>query len=209
MQSRDGTLASGSPVAVASGADMRWCVDTLGIPVELAAASSPVAVADLTPGERARLPAVGNLRRDDWLRGRAALKLLLGPAADTSTMAFPNRCLSLTHSAGLAVAARCDDQGGQVGLGVDFEDRRTVDPRAARFYLRDHETGDLLRLWTVKEALFKATPDNDDDTLLDYEVADPGALAGTATGRAGRRFRYASAPLRQGWLTIVVGDAAV
>ena len=104
------------------------------------------------------------------------------------------------------MAARCDEEGGQVGLGVDFEDERPVDPRVARFYLRDHEQGDLLRLWTVKEALFKATPDNGDATLLDYEVADPEALAGTATDRAGRRFRYSSGRLRQGWLTIAVGE---
>ena len=199
----------GLAASVGLAATIRWRDDALGIPVELAATESPVAVGELWPGERARLPAANSLRRGDWLRGRAALKLLLGPGTDTSTVAFPHRCLSLTHAAGLAVAARCDEEAGQVGLGVDFEDRRQIDPRAARFYLRDHEKGDPLRLWTVKEALFKATPDNADATLLDYEVADPDALAGTATDRAGRRFRYASASFRQGWLTIAVGDAHV
>jgi len=189
---------------------MRWRDDTLGVAVELAATRSPVALADLSPGERAQVPPVDSVRRDDWLRGRAALKMLLGGTGDTSAVAFPNRSLSLTHAAGLAVAARChDDGGGHTGLGLDFEDERRVDPRAARFYLRDHELGDLLRLWTVKEALFKATPDNGDATLLDYEVADPESLAGSATDRIGRRFRYSSGRLLQGWLTIAVGDAAV
>jgi len=191
----------------------RWCDTALGIPVELAAVSSPVAVADLSPGERAQLPKGGGARRGDWLRGRAALKVLLD-GADTATVAFPHRALSLTHAAGLAVAARAD--GHQAGLGVDFEGERSIDPRAARFYLRDAEQadladGDLLRLWTVKEALFKATPANDGATFLDYEVADAHALApvGTATDRAGRCFRYVSGRLRQGWLTIAVCGAAV
>jgi hypothetical protein len=186
---------------------MRWRDDTLVTPVvELAAICTPVSLADLTPGEVARVPE--GLRRTDWLRGRAALKLLLGDDADTSTVTFPNRSLSLTHAAGWAVAACCDDdKGDHIGLGVDFEGDRQVDPRAARFFLRPQERGDLLRLWTVKEALFKATPDNGGAMLLDYEVADANALAGTARDRAGRRFRYTSAPLRQGWLTIAVGDA--
>ncbi|HVF14171.1 MAG TPA: hypothetical protein VM942_06190 [Acidimicrobiales bacterium] len=188
---------------------MRWRDSALGVPVELVATGAPVAVADLSPGERAQVPVVDGPRRGEWLQGRSALKQLLGPGTDTSTVTFPNRCLSLTHAAGLAVAARCDEEGGQVGLGVDFEGRRAIDPRAARFFLRDQEQGDLLRLWTVKEALFKATPDNGGAMLLDYEVDDAGALAGTATDRRGRRFRYASRRLRQGWLTIAVGHAAV
>jgi len=185
---------------------MRWRDEALGIPVELAATRSPAAVSDLLPGERAQLP--DGIRRGDWLRGRAALKLLLG-LVDTSTVVFPHRALSLTHAAGLAVAARCGDGAGQVGLGVDFEGWRPMDPRAARFYLRDGEQGDLLRLWTVKEALFKATPDNHRATLLDYEVTDPAARAGTATDRTGRGFRYSSTCLRQGWLTIAVCGASV
>ncbi len=189
---------------------MRWRDDGLGVDVDLAESQSPAAVDNLSPGERARLPQPGG-RRGDWLRGRAALKALLDDR-DTATIAFPHRGLSLTHSAGVAVAARCD--GDQDGLGVDFEGWRRVDPRAARFYLHpdewhDDERGDLLRLWTVKEAVFKATPANREAVLLDYRVADPDALAGTATDRAGRRFRYVSRRRPDGWLTIAVCSAAV
>jgi len=188
---------------------MRWRDDGLGVEVELAASNSPAAVDDLSPGERSRLP--DGPRRDDWLRGRAALKALVD-GGDTATVAFPHRGLSLTHSAGVAVAARCD--GDQDGLGVDFEGWRPIDARAARFYLHDDEwhddeRGDLLRLWTVKEAVFKATPANGTAVLLDYRVADPGALAGEATDRRGRRFRYVSRRRPDGWLTIAVCGAAV
>ena len=172
--------------------------------MDLAVATSPVAIDDLTPGELAQLPE--GMRRHDWLLGRAALKAVLG-IADTSVVAFPNRSVSLTHSAGVAVAARCD--GPQAGLGVDLEGWQVIDPRTARLYLHAQEQGDLLRLWTVKEALFKATPGNDTAVFLDYEVDDPRALTGTALGGHGRTFEYVSVRRPEGWLTLAVCDAAV
>lgn len=169
--------------------------------MELSVATAPVAIDDLTPGELARLPA--GLRRRDWLLGRAALR---GHGiADTSKVAFPNRCLSLTHAAGVAMAARCE--GAQAGLGVDLEGWRRIDPRAARFYLRPNETGDLLRLWTVKEALFKATPANAGAVLVGYGVDDPCALAGAARDGHGHTFEYLSRRRPEGWLTLAVCHA--
>jgi hypothetical protein len=170
--------------------------------VELAVATAPVPLAALTPGELAAAPE--GPRRHDWLLGRAALKA--HGIGDTSTVAFPNRCLSLTHSAGVAVAARCD--GDQAGVGVDLEGWRSLDPRTARFFLRPGEEGDLLRLWTVKEALFKATPVNGGAALVDYEVDDGEALEGAASDRHGRTFEYLSRRRPEGWLTIAIAHAA-
>lgn len=158
--------------------------------------------ATLTAGELAVRP--DGPRRQDWLLGRAALKA--HGIGDTSTVVFPNRCLSLTHSAGVAVAARCD--GDQAGVGVDLEAWRTIDPRAARFFLGPDERGDLLRLWTVKEALYKATPANAGAVLVDYRIDDPCALEGTAQDRNGRIFEYLSRRRPEGWLTIAVCRAA-
>ncbi len=175
----------------------------LGVPVQVHAVSRPVAVADLSTGERAQLPR-SDRRQQEWLLGRAALKKLMD-GGDTSGVRFPNRCLSLTHAAGSAVAASC--RGGQVGLGVDYEGWHAVDPRTARFFLQEHEDRDgtdLLRLWTVKEALYKATPDNGKAAFVDYGVMSPEVLAGAALDRAGRAFRYASAPVGSGWLTVAV-----
>ena len=169
-------------------------------------ATTPAAVEDLVPGERARLPT--GRRRHEWLLGRAALKALLG-IDDTSSLAFPNRSVSLTHAAGVAVAARCD--GPQAGLGVDLEGWQDIDAGTARLYLHPHEhpheQGDLLRLWTVKEALFKATPSNGDAMFLDYEVEDPHPLGGVARDRHGRRFEYLSHRRPEGWLTLAVCTA--
>ena len=178
----------------------------LGMAVRLRFATAAVGLEELTAAERAQLPA--GPRRRDWLLGRAALKRLLG-GGDTSGVRFPHRSLSLSHAGGLAVAAGVE--GGQGGVGVDYEPGRGVEPRTARFFLRPPErqpgrAGDLLRLWTVKEALFKATPGNEGATLLDYETVDPGAGAGEALDGTGRAFRYASAAVRGGWLTVAVCD---
>jgi hypothetical protein len=184
----------------------------LVVPVLLRGATVPVDIDDLTAAERRQLPDAGSRRRQDWLLGRAALKQVV-EGGDTSLVRFPHRCLSLTHSAGIAVAARAD--GGQAGVGVDYEGPHDTDPRIAPLFLvgreRDAAAGpdDLLRLWTVKEALFKATPDNLGATFLDYEVAEPAALIGEAEDRAGRRLRYVSGGFGGGWLSVAVGDAAV
>jgi len=190
-----------------------WAVSIgLAVPVVLRGATSPVDLADLTGGERRQLPDAGSRRRQDWLLGRAALKQVV-EGGDTSLVGFPHPCLSLTHASGVAVAARAD--GGQAGLGVDYEGPHATDPRIAPLFLvereRDGAAGpdDLLRLWTVKEALFKATPENLGATFLDYEVAEPAALVGDAVDRTGRRLRYVSGGFGGGWLSVAVCDAAV
>ena len=179
----------------------------LGVRITLRAATVPLTVEELSPGERAaweRLPGEGPRRRD-WLLGRAVLKPLVD-GADTAGVAFPHRTLSLSHSGPMAVAVSVDGDGG--GAGVDLETRAEADPRAARFFLHEDEQTasphDVLRLWTVKEALFKATPDNADRRLLDYRVTDPSAATGTATDVAGRTFRYASGLLDRCRLTVAL-----
>ena len=170
--------------------------------------TEPLAVGELSAGERAAFDRLtGELRRRDWLLGRAALKRLLG-GADTSTVRFPHPRLSLAHSGGVAVAAALDRGAPHAGLGVDFELWRAPDARTARFFLhadeRPREASGLLRLWTVKEALFKATPANAGAQLLDYRLDDPGAAAGTARDGRGNAFRYASGMLPAGPLSVAV-----
>jgi hypothetical protein len=90
------------------------------------------------------------------------------------------------------------------GVGVDLEGWREIEPGTARYFLRPGEDGDLLHLWTVKEALFKATPANAGVVFTDYAVDDPLAHEGTATDRQGRRFEYQSRRRPEGWLTVAV-----
>ena len=180
-------------------------------------ATQPLAEAALSEGEREIWDRLAEgPRRRDWLLGRAALRQLLG-GADTSPVTFPHPNLSLTHAAGVAVAA--GSRGSCIGLGVDFEGCRTTDPRTARFYLSQREqdrmeTGDdPLRIWTIKEALYKATPDNAEGGLLDYELAEPAATRGTACDRRSNAFRYVSGFFRRGWLAVAIcigaADAAL
>ena len=63
---------------------------------------------------------------------------------------------------------------------------------------------ELLRLWTVKEALFKANPHNRDSLLGHYGLIDPEALAGQARWRGDEsiRYRYGTLALDDGFLTI-------
>ena len=189
----------------------------LGVPVRLSGAERPLESADLSSGERSRWEQLPEgRRRDEWLLGRAALKPLM-PAwgRDTSALAFPHPRLSLTHGGGVVVAARCD--GGVQGVGVDLEPwRPEVDARVGRFFLGGRERAWLyalrprrraravIRLWTVKEALFKASAGNAGASLLDYEVDDPGAGAGGATGVRAGGFRYATVELGVGSLTVAV-----
>lgn len=180
----------------------------LDVPVEIAVAREPAPISTLAPGETRFAASLSQREaRDTWLRGRAALKALV--PGDTSTLVFPHRRLSLAHSAGTAVAVR--SPAPLVGIGVDFEPwRASVQPVMARFFLRLSEQDAartprrLVRLWTIKEALFKAHPDNHQCILLDFELSDPAAGSGTATGPSGRVLRYATADVVLGSFAVAV-----
>lgn len=125
--------------------------------------------------------------------GRTALR-----AVTPHDVAFPHPTVSLTHAGGLAVAV-CTE--GTAGVGVDHEPWRAVDPRMLRFFLTpDDAPGDPLRLWTVKEALFKATADNGSYVLTDFTVVD----GSTGRGPRGEHLTYATTDLPTGPLTIAV-----
>ena len=102
------------------------------------------------------------------------------------------------------------------GIGLDIESGRSINQSAARFFLTETEqdwlkqqdapasSRILLRLWTVKEAIFKADPDNTEKILGDYVLEDPSLWAGTAHRRDGRllRFHYTSIEVDEGFLSI-------
>jgi 4'-phosphopantetheinyl transferase EntD len=116
-----------------------------------------------------------------------------------------------------AMLARVPD-GTFVGIGIDVETRRPVNPDAARFFLTqaeqeslkeagaDSSPRTLLRLWTVKEALMKADPKNAGRMLGDYRIANPLQWRGVAYApdRALLRFHYSSLQMEQGFLSIAI-----
>jgi acyl carrier protein len=181
----------------------------------------PLPPHSLTVREAAHLASLPGRRRQDWLVSRNALRLLLrllGLSGETTRYAFPHRRLSLTHTqrASAAAGVMGPVPCALAGVGVDLEPMRTADPRTARFFLDERErawldslpprarAGEHMRLWTVKEALFKSDPANDRTTLLDYVTAVPAARSGRAGRRdgSGPRFAYASGRLGAACLTV-------
>jgi len=193
-------------------------LETFSLPIVACFENQPLPEDRLTPAEReelARLTAPG--RRESWLRGRSALKRLqasLGGSDDTSTLKFPHPRLSLTHSESWAVAVGSSSPK-LLGLGVDLEVKAGPKPETApRFlnpaevvWLRRMDEADrpkmLHRLWTVKEATFKADPENQGRTLKQYGLADPGFVSGKAR-RGERVFYYASFVVPGGFLSVAV-----
>ena len=140
-------------------------------------------------------------RRESWIRGRSALKNLLSALKmdpDTSTLSFPHPTLSLSHTKDCAVAIGVLAGPMKIdGIGIDLELSRSVQDEHTRFYLSKSERKSAiddeqrLRLWTVKEALFKADPDNHNAVVGHYRIQTPLALCGQARNRKGRIFFYA------------------
>ncbi|MEU1627597.1 4'-phosphopantetheinyl transferase superfamily protein [Streptomyces sp. NPDC020096] len=180
----------------------------------------PLAVDTLTSRERDRLAALPQRVRRQWLISRHALRLLLGVLGlprDTTGYAFPHRRLSLTHIEGAAVAAGAVHTARELaGVGVDLETDREARVDTTRFFLDERERSWLaslpetarateqLRLWTVKEALFKADPDNRHTVLRDYTTLDAAAQRGRAQARRSRDavFAYASTRLCDAHLSV-------
>ena len=193
-------------------------LETFSLPILACVEGQALAEEKLSSGEREVLAGLtAPSRRESWLRGRAALKRLaglIGESDDTSALSFPHPRISLSHSEGWAVAIglhlpKLD------GLGVDLELKSQPKPETARRFLNPSEMvwlrrmdeaehpRALHRLWTVKEAIFKADPENQGRTLKEYALADPGFVAGRAR-RGPRLFHYASFEVPKGFLSIAV-----
>lgn len=192
----------------------------LGVPVWLEAATEGADPETLTPGERKAMEACQTAaRRAEWLRGRSALKRLcrrLGANADTSRLRFPHPRISLSHCGPVAIAAAAGEEGLQ-GVGIDLEVSRSPRPEMARLFLTPEEQSalkrhrperqmpELLRLWTIKESVFKADPGNQDRLLADYRLTEPLAAAGSARVEVGPPcIHYFSLPVSTGFLSVAI-----
>jgi phosphopantetheinyl transferase (holo-ACP synthase) len=181
--------------------------DPLGFDLALNVARGNVSESILSDKERIRHQSTeSTVRAKSWLLGRAALKRLrteVDGREDIEDIEFPNARYSLTHSADLAIAV-ADVSGSLKGIGVDLEVNTRIGPAAARFFLTEREQSWLeeqaaayrphllLRLWCIKEALFKANPENAGRMLADHETAEPGNASGDACSCSGRIMHYAS-----------------
>ena len=203
----------------------RTLTEGLGVPVIITISEDAMDHRQLSAGEMQRFTELKTTpRRRSWLRGRHALKRLLvrmGESDDTSSISFPHSRFSLTHAASYALAAGAHAACTIAGIGVDLELDRFPHPRSARFFLSPAEqewvhglpeatqTTQLLRLWTVKEALFKSDPENLNTMLYDYCLDAPEAQSGSARrlGNETVRIRYLSVATERGFLTVAVYPA--
>ena len=194
--------------------------EQIGVACVVAAVDSPGPLSSLSSEERQRVESFGSPpRADSYRRGRCALRALLTRLGENpeNSFAFPHPRFSITHSGAVAIAFGIGANQPRSGAGIDYEVSARVSGKAERFFLRSEERRWLrrvgspaarkqrLRLWTVKEALFKADLENADTFLLDYATSDPSAASGWAESsatRLGRRaWRYASLEIGEGVLT--------
>ena len=208
----------------------------LETPIHVESSRKTGAIADLSAAERVRMNAFRHTeRRQDWLRGRRALHALmrrLDLSPDTSKLEFPHPAISLTHAGDLAIAAGVTSvtrvtgvtgvtaMTGVAGVGVDYEQWREVHPRMARWFLSAHEqawlkrvspnrlANEILRLWTIKEALFKSCPQNAKLVLADIHMPNPERTTGEALIPASKSlcFRYTSLVLESGVLSLALAN---
>jgi phosphopantetheinyl transferase (holo-ACP synthase) len=130
---------------------------------------------------------------------------------------MPNSAYSLSHSGDFAVSVfSAEDKG----VGVDLEMERVVKAGSTKFFLSQLEkewtstlpegseqNDQILRLWTVKEALFKSDLQNEGKTVSRYVLDQPSFLIGTASNssdRGKKTFRYSSHKFLNYWLSIAV-----
>jgi 4'-phosphopantetheinyl transferase EntD len=190
-----------------------WFGERLGLPASLAFRASAAELADHAFAAACPAGLVRSPRRLEWIAARCALAEVLPRGRSAIDERFPSRDASLAHSGGLAVAACIADAEG---CGIDLERPRRMDPASARHFLTREEQDalragqDLLLLWTIKEAVFKADRGNMGRVLSGYRLD---ALEGRGTARRvddeSSRFRYAARCLDDGWrIAVAVGEAS-
>lgn len=106
-----------------------------------------------------------------------------------------------------------------LGVGVDLEvDRTGLDPRLGHLFSSPREVAWVanlaesvqvdarLRLWVIKEALFKANPANEGTIVAHYSTVEPGARCGEGSGPCppDTTLRYAALRIAGGHLAVAI-----
>lgn len=142
--------------------------------------------------------------------GREALAEALRAAGrpDAPITRWPCPFASLTHSGDVAIAVAVPPDVPAIGIGVDLEHDRPIKAGMARLICDTHERAwlatvpaelqpfEVLRLWTAKEALYKADPEQGDAIVADYALESPSAAV-TTGGRVGSSHHATLVSLRR------------
>ena len=127
-------------------------------------------------------------RKIEFIHGRLALKRVLSQIdcdTDTSNLSWPNTYCSLSHSGGFAVAVAST---ATKGIGLDLQlnkmpalamAERILSKQTFSYWLAlpDEEKPQILqRLWTVNEAVYKASPEPQPANFRHYLVNKPDSM---------------------------------
>jgi len=183
--------------------------------VVLAMVRQPLKESELSASGRRRLAALrSSIRRHQWLLGRAALQSVsarLHLDLDPCAIELPCASMSLTHKPDIAFAVGMENV---TGVGIDYEDwQRSLNTGIERMFLDEDERQlldgsnkkQLLRLWTIKEAAYKANLCNKGSVLRDYKLSDMTSQTGASHYNARHQqveSRYFSNELEEGIVTI-------
>ena len=191
--------------------------------------SQPCLKTSLTEGELQRLTLVQYLRQPtQYLIGLSALKQALRRVEghmDTSRIQFPSSTVSLSHvdQGALSVGLTPAEAGklGISGIGVDIDFLDYFQERSKSMYLTKNERQAFqayeevstkeeaqvlaMKLWTMKEALFKASPDNDHLQFNQFELRSIVQLSDVpATDIEGRNYSVWSFEIDKGFISLAI-----
>lgn len=119
---------------------------------------------------------------------------------------------SISHSGPWIASIESHDQHC-LGCGIDFETQNSISDSALGLFLTDREISwcakrrfkfDLIELWTIKEAVFKADPDNQNSVLSDYEIVAPDESSARKLTAGGADFRFHCLRFESGVLSAAV-----
>ena len=132
-------------------------------------------------------------RKNEYIQGRHALKEVLGKMSyqtDTSLLVWPNTYCSWSHSEGYAVAVA---SATTQGLGLDLQLTKMPSLAMAERILskqtfsywqalpNEQKSPALQRLWTVNEAVYKASPEPQPANFRQYVIDQPDSMQCTVS----------------------------
>ena len=158
-------------------------------PIFLAVQHQTQNTEELTDRECVKLASLSSQKRKiEYIQGRLALKDVLKQiayATDTSVLTWPNAYCSLSHSEGFAIAVAST---ATKGLGLDLQlskmpsiemaerilSKQTLSYWQALPELQKNQS--LQRLWTVNEAVYKASPEPQPANFRQYLIDKPESM---------------------------------
>lgn len=143
--------------------------------------------------------------------GKLLTELHLGPSEKADDLCFPQQRVSLSHSGCWSIALGTSSMKPR-GIGIDFESNINMDAASTRLFLSQRErmrlganTSQALRIWSIKEAIFKSDPDNNNHRVWNYELFNPASHRGRAfRDGCNKTFYYFSLILLEGVLAVSV-----